>query len=143
MKTNQAGIDLIKQFEGCKLQSYLCPAGVPTIGYGSTNGVTMGMTITEEEAESLLRVDLEKFEKQLNSLNLKINENQFSALVSFIYNLGFGSFLTSTLRRRIMTNPNEPSIRDEFNKWVRGGGKVLPGLVKRRAAESELYFKPL
>jgi len=139
MKTNQAGIDLIKRFEGCKLEAYRCPAGVLTIGYGTTRGVYEGMKITESIAEKMLTDDLEAIETRLSSFNLKVNENQFSALVSFIYNLGFGNFLNSTLFGKIKNNPKDISIKLEFERWVKAGGKILPGLVKRRAAEWGLF----
>ena len=142
MKTNQAGIDLIKRFEGCKLEAYRCPAGVLTIGYGTTRGVYEGMKITQSIAEKMLTDDLEAIETRLSNLNLKVNENQFSALVSFIYNLGFGNFLNSTLFGKVKNNAKDLSIKFEFERWVKAGGKVLPGLVKRRAAEWELFNSP-
>ena len=142
MKTNQAGVDLIKHFEGCRLEAYVCPAGKLTIGYGTTRGVTSGMKITEAIAEKFLKEDLEKFGLQLNTLRLHLTDNQFSALVSFIYNVGFGNFSNSTLRKKVQTNHNDPVIRNEFLRWNKGGGKVLPGLIARRQAESDLYFTP-
>lgn len=140
MKTSQKGIDLIKKFEGLKLYAYLCPANVWTIGYGTTKDVKPGMTITEIEAENLLKRDLEKFENQVNSLNLPFNQNQFDAIVSFTYNLGFGNLKSSTLLKKATANVNDDTIRIEFLKWVYAGGKKLEGLVKRRAAEHKLYF---
>lgn len=142
MRTNQAGIDLIKQFEGCVLQAYLCPAGKLTIGYGHTLGVSAGMKITQKIAEELLIVDLKEREDQLNSLRLPLNEDQFSALISFIYNLGFGRFLNSTLKAKVSNNPNDPAIREEFMKWVKAGDETLPGLIIRRSSEANLYFTP-
>jgi lysozyme len=142
VKTNQAGIDLIKKFEGCRLESYICPAGKWTIGYGTTKGITSGMKISEAIAETFLKEDLEKFELQLNSLRLHLTDNQFSALVCFVYNVGFGNFSNSTLKKKVQTNHNDPAIRNEFLRWNKAGGKVLPGLVTRRTAEAELYFTP-
>ena len=140
METNQKGIDLIKKFEGKFLVSYVCPAGVWTIGYGHTETAKRDMVITEEQAEELLKQDLITFEKSINSLNLKINENQFSALVSFAFNSGFGNLQKSTLLKKVKANPSDVSIRDEFMKWVNAGGKKLNGLVARRSAEADLYF---
>jgi lysozyme len=142
MKTNQAGINLIKQMEGCRLQAYVCPAGKLTIGYGHTLGVYQGMRITEHIADELLRQDLAEFENQLNSLHLPITENQFAALISFIYNLGFGRFLSSTLKAKVSNDPMDPSIRHEFLKWTKAGGKELQGLLIRRNLEANLYFTP-
>lgn len=142
MKTSKNGIDLIKSFEGCELKAYKCPAGIWTIGYGHTSGVKEGMAITKEKAKELLEHDISiKYECYINAYSLKINQNQFDALVSFVYNVGPGNLYKSTLLKKIKINHNDPSIATEFMKWKRGGGKVLPGLVKRRKAESELYFK--
>lgn len=139
MKTSQKGINLIKQFEGCELEAYKCPAGIWTIGYGHTVDVYKGMKITEKEAEILLIDDLPKYEKYAQ--DFAINQNQFDALVSFIYNVGSGNFMKSTLRKKIMAGANEQEIRNEFAKWRRGGGKILPGLVKRRKAEADLFYQ--
>lgn len=140
MAINSKGIALIKRFEGCKLKAYRCPAGVWTIGYGHTKGVKDGMIISQGIADRWLEDDLIAFEKQLNTLKLNINENQESALISFIYNLGFGTFCKSTLLKKIKANPGDASIRQEFNRWVYAGAHKLPGLVTRRAAEADLYF---
>lgn len=140
MKVSNKGIELIKQFEGCRLHAYLCPAGIPTIGYGHTQGVNIDDIITQSQADSLLKKDLEKYANFVNIYHLDINQNQFDALVSFVYNLGPGNFKKSTLLRKIKNSPNDETIRKEFMKWVRAGGKVLEGLKKRRLAESNLYF---
>ena len=139
MKISQKGLDLIKRFEGLKLQAYLCPANIPTIGFGHTGNVKLGDKITYEVAESLLKNDLIKFENEANKYGL--NQNQFNAIVSFCYNCGIGNFDNSTLRKKIIANPEDGTIKDEFAKWTRGGGKVLPGLVKRRNEEANLYFE--
>lgn len=141
-KVNKKGLDLIKSFEGCKLTSYLCPAGVWTIGYGHTYGVKEGQTITQAQAESLLKSDLSKYENGVVEAikGSEINENQFSALVSFAYNCGVGALKKSTLLKKLLINPEDTTIRDEFMKYVNGGGKVLPGLQRRRTAEADLYF---
>ena len=147
VKISQKGIDLIKGFEGFSSKPYLCPAGIPTIGYGATfytNGKKVTMkdkAISEEDAVALLKNMLEKFEQYVDSYCVDtINQNQFDALVSFCYNVGPANLKTSTLIKKVNTNSNDESIKDEFVKWTKGGGKKLPGLVKRREAESKLYF---
>ena len=140
MKTSPKGIALIKEFEGLRLKAYQCPGGVWTIGYGHTAGVKSGMVITEAQAEEYLKADLIAFERYLNGLGLALNQNQFDALVSFIYNVGTGNFSNSTLLRKVRANPQDNSIMDEFLRWVYSKGRVLPGLQRRRLAEMKLYF---
>ena len=147
MKISQKGLDLIKKFEGFSAKPYLCPAGVPTIGYGATyytNGTKVTMSdepISEEWAEQLLSNMVHTYEKGVISLVIpKITQNQFDALVSFAYNVGVTNFRKSTLLRLINKDPNNPEIATQFMKWVRGGGKVINGLIKRRQIESKLYF---
>lgn len=140
MKTSPKGIALIKEFEGLRLKAYLCPGGVWTIGYGHTAGVKPGMVITEAQAEEYLKADLIAFERYLNGLGLALNQNQFDALVSFIYNIGIGNFQKSTLLRKARINANDNSIMDEFLRWVYSKGRVLPGLQRRRLREVKLYF---
>lgn len=140
MKTSPKGIALIKEFEGLRLKAYKCPGGVWTIGYGHTADVKPGMVISEAQAEEYLKADLIAFEKYLNDLRLAINQNQFDALVSFIYNVGTGNFSSSTILRKIRANPQDNSIMDEFLRWVYSKGRVLPGLQRRRLAEMILYF---
>ena len=140
MKTSHKGIALIKEFEGLRLKAYKCPGGVWTIGYGHTAGVKPGMVISEAQAEEYLMADLIAFEKHLNGLGLALNQNQFDALVSFIYNVGTGNFSSSTLLRKVRANPLDNSIMDEFLRWVYSKGRVLPGLQRRRLAEMKLYF---
>lgn len=146
-KTGKAGIALIKKYEGFKSAPYICPAGVPTIGYGNTyypNGkrVTMGdVPVTEEQATKLLTDMLITFERSVDSFTRDdITQNQFDALVSFCYNLGAGNLKSSTLLKKVNLNPNDPTIKDEFLKWVRAGGKKLKGLMARRTDEANLYF---
>lgn len=145
--TGKKGLDLIKRFEGLKLKPYLCSAGVPTIGYGNTfyedgKKVTLNDSlITEQRASDLLSLTVKTFEKHVDSFcRDDINQNQFDALVSFAYNLGPNSLKNSTLLKKVNANPNDPTIRDEFMKWTKAGGKVLKGLVERRKAEADLYF---
>lgn len=143
MQASKNCIDLIKKFEGLSLKSYKCPAGLWTCGYGNTQWedgtkVKEGQTLTIERAEKLLTYWVNKY---ADKITVKCNQNQFDAMVSFAYNTGIGNFNTSTLKKKVIANPNDPSIRDEFMKWVNSNGKQLPGLVKRREAEANLYFK--
>ena len=147
-KTGNEGIELIKTFEGFRSAPYKCPAGIPTIGYGATfypNGkkVTMAdKSITEAEATELLKSMLKSFEQYVDSYCIDtITQNQFDALVSFCYNLGPANLKSSTLLKKVNVNPNDPTINAEFMKWTKAGGKTLAGLVRRREAESKLYFK--
>ncbi len=142
MKISKKGIDLIKQFEGCELRSYLCPAGVWTIGYGSTHGVTRGMVITPCEAEQLLIDDLSAPSSVVNGVRNKVEltQGQFDALVSFVYNLGSGAFRDSTLRRKLIARASKEEVAQEFDRWVFAKGRRLDGLVIRRAAEKELFL---
>ena len=141
------GLDLIKSFEGLRLNAYLCSANVPTIGYGSTyyandQKVKMGDKITKEQAEILLRKTVRDFEQNVNALlnTTPVNQNQFDALVSFAFNLGTGALAKSTLLKLVKANPNDVAISREFDKWVNAGGKKVKGLVLRRKKEAELYF---
>lgn len=140
MQTSIRGIELIKMCEGFRAEAYICPAGKLTIGYGSTENVFPGMVITEYEAETRLREHLNGIEIKLNSLGLIINQNQFDALIDFIYNLGWGNFTSSTLLHLIQMNSFDPAIRFEFSRWVHANGMVLSGLVTRRQLEVDLYF---
>ena len=147
MKLNEAGKTLIKSFEGLKLTAYKCSANKDTIGYGNTfyedgTPVKPGDKITKERAESLFELIAAEFESKVKQLNLPVlSDNQFSALVSFAYNAGLTNLVKSTLFRKVRANPNDPTIRDEFMKWNKAGGKVLNGLTRRRQAEADLYFK--
>ena len=140
MKTSQAGIDLIKEFEGFRCDAYLCPAGVWTIGYGHTVGVKPGDYVSRERGEEMLREDLRYYEDAVNDLvTVSLSQNEFDALVSFTYNLGVGALGESTLRKRLNTGePKCPVFQQELPKWVKAGNETLPGLVRRREAEVEL-----
>jgi GH24 family phage-related lysozyme (muramidase) len=135
MRISQRGIDLIKQFEGCRLKAYKDPAGVPTIAYGHTAGVKMGDTITQEQADELLRDDLVIYEGKVAKYDDKYhwNQNQFDALVSFAYNIGSIDQLTSNGRRSIKT------ISEKILEYNKAGGNKLEGLVRRRKAEKALF----
>lgn len=138
---NQAGIDLIKKFEGCKLGAYKCPAGVWTIGYGHTEGVYQDQKITQEQADSMLKSDLEKYEKQVRQLlEVPVTANQISALVSFAYNVGVGNLQKSNLLARL-NSCDYLGCADQFPRWNKAGGKVLDGLTKRREAERALFLE--
>ena len=140
-RTSQKGIDLIKSFEGCELTAYVDVVGVLTIGYGHTGSdVYAGQTISQKDAEDLLRKDLQRFEKQVVDLIVPpFNQNEFDATVSFTYNVGAGALTTSTFRKRINNSENKAQcFREEFVKWVNGNNGPLPGLVRRRDAEVEL-----
>jgi|SRR5690554_26037 len=143
MKTSETGIKLIERHEGLRLGAYLCPAGVWTIGYGHTRTAKLGMSITQQRANELLRDDLRTAENAVNNQNLQLNQNQFDALVSFVFNVGSENFRNSTLLRKIKLNVLDPSIKTEFARWIHAKGRVLPGLVKRRGDEANLYFSSL
>ncbi|WP_413167390.1 glycoside hydrolase family protein [Capilliphycus salinus ALCB114379] len=139
-KINREGINLIKAFEGVELQAYLDAVGVPTIGYGHTKDVFLGMKITRAEAEELLRQDIEEFEIAVeDAVQVEINENQFSALVSFCFNLGAGSLFQSTLLKLLNAEKLEKASQ-EFPRWNKAGGQPLLGLTRRRMAERALFL---
>ena len=140
MKASDKGIELIKKHEGFRAKAYKCPADKWTIGYGHTLNVKSTDVIDKAQAEVFLRQDVEFAEKEVNKHNLNINQNQFDALVSFVFNLGVGNFARSTLLRKIKSNANDPTIRREFERWIYAGGKILNGLVRRREEEANLYF---
>ena len=148
MKPSKQAIEIIKKYEGLFLNAYLCPASVPTIGYGTIRypdgkPVKLGEKITLKKAEELLTWEVEKIATQIPKVN--VNQNQYDALVSFTYNLGIGNLLKSTLYRKCKANADDPTIKDEFMKWTKArvGGKltVLKGLVRRRTEEYSLYGK--
>lgn len=145
MKTNKQALQIIKSCEGLRLQSYLCPGGVWTIGYGHTKGVKPGQTITREQAEKFLKEDIEQKERALDGLlSVRLNDNQYSALVSWVFNLGEGNFSDSTLRKVINADPNDrEGITREWLRWNKSGRKELRGLTIRRQMELDLYFTPV
>ena len=145
MKINEKGLEIVKYYEGCSLAVYRCPSGIPTIGFGSCydpggNRITMDyQNITTDEAEKFLVYGLRTSENAVARLvTAPLNANQFSSLVSFVYNVGSGNFQRSAMRMQI----NRGSFVDasnEFWKWRRGGGKILRGLVNRRREECLLF----
>jgi len=144
MKTSPKGIALIKSAEGLRLKTYPDPGtgGLPwTIGYGSTSGVTRNMVITEAQAEQMLAADLVRFERIVErAVRVPVTQGQFDALVSFTYNVGEGNFTKSTLLRKLNAG-DAAGAAEQFTRWVNAGGKVLPGLVKRRVAERALFLE--
>jgi len=136
----------IKKFEGYLSRAYQDVAGVWTIGYGNTyyadgSKVKQGDTISKSEAEDLFSKILDQFSSKVSStITSQINQCQFDALVSFTYNVGIASLKKSTLLKKVNANPDDESIRDEFMKWTKAGGKVYNGLVKRRKDEADYYF---
>ena len=143
------GIPIIRKYEGLRLQAYLCPAGVFTIGFGSTfyeNGskVQEGDKITIDRADRLLFDIVQKFEISVRGLIKKpLNENQIGALTSFAFNVGIGALKKSVLLKKVNKNPNDTTIRNEFMRWTLVKGKKSNGLVARREAEADLYFLPV
>ena len=138
--TSQRGVNLIKKWEGCKLDAYLCPAGVPTIGYGHTKDVYIWLEVTQDKAEELLRADLSDFEHWVSRLvAVELKQCQFDALVSFTYNLGQGNLRSSTLLKKL-NEGNYMGAANEFPRWNKAGGKVLKGLVDRRKDEQDRFL---
>ena len=141
-KIGQAGLALIKQYEGCRLAAYRCAAGVWTIGYGHTAGVHSGMTITQAQADAYLQQDIAKFEGYVNNpayvpITEQLNQNQFDALVSFAFNLGAGNL------RKLCKGRTAAQIAQAMTQYCKANGKVLAGLRRRRAAEQALFNKPV
>jgi len=147
MKLNKEGADLIKSFEGCKLKAYQCSAMKWTIGFGNTfyedgKPVLPGHAISKEKADQLFELIADDFASKVAKLvPSHITPNQFGALVSFAYNCGIVNLQKSTLLKKVNANHNDPTIKAEFLKWNKAGGKVLAGLTRRREAEANLYFK--
>jgi lysozyme len=147
MILDNKGYLFITKHEGLSLKPYLCPAKIPTIGYGNTyypdgKRVTLlDKDITKQQAFDMFKEVANRFGKRVNELvTSNINQNQFNALVSFAYNVGTGNFSSSTLLKKVNTNPDDLTIKDEFLRWNKAGGKVLNGLTNRRNEEADLYF---
>ena len=139
MKISQEGLSLIKKFEGCRLEAYYCSGGVLTIGYGHTGGVKESDTITQEEAEKLLRADVFKFEEYVeDNVMVELDQGQFDALVAWTCNLGPGNLRESTMLKKL-NNADYESVPFEMRRWNKAGGKTLDGLIRRREAESLLF----
>lgn len=140
MKTSNQGKNLIKEAEGLRLDAYKCPAGVPTIGWGHTKGVKMGQHITVQQAEDLLVEDIAPIERLLNALKINFRQEQFDALVSWIFNLGAGNFKSSTMYKLILADARDEEITESLIRWTYSGKQQLPGLMKRRVAEANLFI---
>jgi lysozyme len=142
MEYSPDGLKLTESFEGCRLAAYLDSVGVPTIGYGHTHGVAMGMTCTQEQAEQWLQQDVQVAVQAVNNLvTVPLTQQQFDALVDFTFNLGSGALQHSTLLR-LLNSGNYQGAAGEFEKWDKAGGKVLPGLLRRRQAERDMFNTP-
>lgn len=139
---NFDGLEIIRVCEGLRLTAYKCPAGVWTCGYGHTGAdVRDGMHITPNQAEELLRKDVKSAELAVYELvTVPLTRNQFSALVSFVFNIGRGKFSGSTMRK-LLNKAEYRKAADEFDKWIYSNGKVLSGLVERRKREKALFLK--
>lgn len=140
MKINNKGLELIKSFEGCKLQAYYDVVGILTIGYGHTGqDVIKDLVIDQSQADTLLAKDLIKFEQGVSKvLTVSVNENQFSAMVAFAYNVGLSAFKGSTLLKKVNAKDFAGAAK-EFLRWNKAGGKVINGLTRRREAEKQLF----
>lgn len=141
MQASEKGLALIRSFEGLRLAAYRCPAGVATVGYGSTKGVKMGDTITREDADRLLCEDAQRFADHIDAVvKVPLTQNQIDALVAFVYNIGPAAFAKSTMLKLINQRLFEDAA-NQFLRWNRGGGQVLAGLTRRRIAERELFLR--
>lgn len=147
MILDNKGYLLITKFEGLRLKPYLCSAKIPTIGYGNTyypdgKKVTLlDKDITKQEAFDMFKELANRFAKRVDALvTTKLTQNQFNTLVSFAYNVGTGNFSSSTLLKKVNRNPDDLTIKDEFLKWNKAGGKVINGLTNRRNEEANIYF---
>lgn len=140
---NVKALELIKKYEGCKLEAYKCPSGVWTIGFGHTGSdVYKGVKISKEEAEILLEKEFKKLKEQVNFLlNVSLNEKQVGALTSLVYNVGLGAFKKSKLLKRINNSDNLELIAKEWLEFNKVNGKILRGLLKRRIDEIALYLE--
>tara|TARA_S200002703_G_scaffold151763_1_gene151507 strand:- start:566 stop:1048 length:483 start_codon:yes stop_codon:yes gene_type:complete len=139
MNISQEGLSLIKKFEGCELEAYKCAAGVLTIGYGSTKGVKEGDTITQEEADNLILHEMEEYEGYVkDAVTVDLKQNQFDALVSWVFNLGPANLKASTMLK-VLNNKEYDDVPTQIKRWNKAGGKVLQGLIRRREAEALLF----
>lgn len=139
MKISETGIALIKRFEGCKLNAYLCPAGVLTIGYGHTGEVKQGMVWTQQQADDALARDLQSFESAVSAcVTVPITQSQFDALVSFAFNCGVGALRKSTLLR-LLNAGDYVGAEKQFARWISKGTAAEKGLRRRRKAEALLF----
>ena len=139
MKIGTKGLEMITHFEGLELNAYQCAAGVWTIGYGHNKGVQKGMVISEDTANEMLVEELNEYENYINTLvNVELNQNQFDAMVSWVYNLGGGNLKASTLLK-VLNAGDYAGVPAQMMRWNKAGGKVLEGLTRRRQAEADLF----
>ena len=139
MNISKEGLSLIKKFEGCELEAYLCPAGVWTIGYGHTKDVKEGDKINRDEADYLLQEEMIEYESYINDfVEVPLNQNQFDALCSWVYNLGPTNLKNSTMLR-VLNEEKYTDVPQEIKRWNKAGGEVLDGLIKRREAEAKMF----
>jgi len=138
------GTELIQSFEGLSLKPYYCPAGILTVGYGHTGSdIQKGKVYTQADVNAFFKKDIQKFVDCVNNaVKVQINQHQFDAMVSLAYNIGPGAFKNSTLLR-VLNEEKYELAAGQFAVWKKGGGKVLPGLVRRRAAEEKLFRLPV
>ena len=140
MKTSAEGLALIKKFEGLELTAYKCAAGVWTIGYGHTKDVQEGDEWSEAHADHMLEVELEEFEEYINdNVTVALSQNQFDALVSWVYNLGPANLKASTMLK-VLNSGDYEGVPAQIKRWNKAGGKVLKGLIRRREAEALLFI---
>ena len=139
MKISKEGISLIKNYEGCRLEAYQDSVGIWTIGYGVIKGVKEGDKINQEEADHLLQEELPEYEGYINDMiKVPLEQCQFDALVCWVYNLGPNNLKDSTLLK-VLNEKNYEDVPEQIKRWNKAGGVVLAGLVKRRAAEADLF----
>ena len=139
MNIGTKGLEMIKHFEGLELNAYQCAAGVWTIGYGHTKGVQKGMVISEDTANEMLVEELNEYESYITGLvTVELNQNQFDAMVSWVYNLGVGNLKASTLLK-VLNAGDYAGVPAQIMRWNKAGGKVLEGLTRRRQAEADLF----
>ncbi len=139
MKISEYGLNLIKHFEGLELEAYQCAAGVWTIGYGHTKDVQPGDQWSESHADHMLEVEMEEYENYVNTaVTVPLSQNQFDALVSWVYNLGNGN-LTSSTMLKVLNSSDYAGVPAQIKRWNKAGGKVLEGLTRRRQAEADMF----
>jgi lysozyme len=139
VKISEKGLELLKHYEGCELTAYRCSANVLTIGYGHTKGVTEDMVITQEEADQMLHDEMPEYEGYINDkVTVELNQDQFDAMVCWVYNLGSGNLSSSTLLK-VLNDGDYDGVPEQMKRWNKAGGKVLNGLIKRRDSEAKLF----
>tara|TARA_R110000803_G_scaffold94007_2_gene161454 strand:- start:2082 stop:2525 length:444 start_codon:yes stop_codon:yes gene_type:complete len=139
MNISTEGLSLLKKFEGCELKAYRCSANVLTIGYGHTKDVTEDMEIDQDEAERMLMSEMSEYEGYItDNVEVPLDQNQFDAMVCWVYNLGVGNLRSSTLLK-VLNNGEYDEVPTQIKRWDKAGGKVLKGLIRRRDAEAALF----